>query len=190
MRKLLLLATIFAVSPAFAAPWKVDTTKSKLTFEAEQAGDKLKGEFPKFTAVIEFDEKALDKSSIKVTIDMASATIDGKDRQESLPTSDWFDIAKFPTATFTSTSIRAPQTYNKLGSNQYIAKGPLTIKGVSKEIELPFTLTSLSSQQGAWIGHGEVTLNRQDFSVGTGQWKSDEWVKFPVRVTFLIHAMK
>ena len=187
VRKLWCIAALcLLASPSLAAQWQVDATTSKLMFEAEHAGEKFKGSFPKFTAAIDFDEAAPEKGKISVTIDMASATADGKDRQDSLPTDDWFAVKQFPTATFTSTAIsRGP--IEKTGRANYIAKGNLAIKGIAKEIELPFSLQTTGKST---IARGSVTLNRSDFGVGSGQWKSDEWVKFPVRVFFEINATK
>lgn len=112
--------------------------------------------------------------------------IEGKDRLDALPTDDWFAVSKFPTATFTSTSISATGA-DKAGLNSYLAKGTLTIRGVSREVALPF---SLKSTGNATIARGTLTLNRSDFSIGQGRWASEEWVKYAVDVSFELHASK
>ncbi len=183
-----LIAALLCTAPALAAPWHVDLLTSKLVFEGEQSGEKFTGSFPKFTSAIDFDEAAPEKGAITITVDMASVQIEGKDRQDSLPTSDWFAVKQFPTAVFTSTGIRADMGHHKDGQPQrYIAKGTLTIRGISKPVDLPFSLKTTGSST---IARGEVTLKRNDFSVGIGQWKSDEWVKYPVKVSFELRASK
>ena len=185
MRKFFIVAAILCPAlPALAATWHVDPLTSKLMFEGEQSGEKFQGSFGKFSSVIDFDEAAPEKGKITITIDMASAQIAGKDRQDSLPTSDWFAVKQFPTAVFTSTSISS-QGSDKIGINNYLAQGALTIRGISKPIDLPFALKTTGSST---VARGEVTLNRSDYSVGIGQWKTDEWVKYPVRVSFELHA--
>lgn len=181
MRNLLVATAIATLlsTPTLAAQWQVDPATSRLTFEAEQSGEKFTGSFTTFTAAIDFDEAAPEKGKITATIDMASATTDDKDRRDTLPTNDWFAVKQFPTATFTSTSIR------KTGDRQFEAKGPLTIKGISKEISLPFTLATTGKST---IATGGVSLNRNDYSIGQGEWKTDNYIKFPVRVQFEIHA--
>ena len=189
MRKFFLfVTTVLFAANALAAPWHVDPVTSLLMFEGVQSGEKFTGSFPKFTSEIDFDEAAPEKGKITITIDMASVQIEGKDRQDSLPTSDWFAVKQFPTAVFASTSIRADMGHHKDGQPQrYIAKGTLTIRGISKPIDLPFSLQTTGSST---IARGEVTLKRDDFSVGIGQWKSDEWVKYPVKVSFELRASK
>lgn len=181
-----ILAVALMCSPAFAVKWNVDSATSTLKFQGQQEGETFEGSFQKFTSDIEFDEKAPEKGTIHVTVDMANVTIDGKDRQDALPTNDWFAIKQFPTAEFTSTSIHDAGS-DKIGINNYLAKGTLTIRGVAKRVELPFWLKTTGNNT---LAKGELTLNRSDFGVGTGQWKSDEWIKYPVRVNFEIHATR
>jgi polyisoprenoid-binding protein YceI len=185
-KSLPLLSVLLLASPALAANWVVDPVTSRLNFEGEQAGEKFKGSFGKFASDITFDEAAPEQGKIAITIDMASAQIDGKDRMDSLPTDDWFAVKKFSVAQFVSTSIRALGS-DKDGIKNYEAIGHLTIRGISKEIALPFSLKTTGRSA---VARGNVTLNRSDYNVGLGQWKSDEWVKYPVHVSFEINASK
>lgn len=184
MRKFLLIPLLLVTTPVFAAPWVVDSATSKLTFEGEQSGEKFKGGFSKFTPTIEFDPAHPEQGKIEVVIDIASVTVEGKDRQDALPTSDWFDVKKFPSATFKSTSIKATGS-DKSGLMDYEAKGTLTIRGISKEATLNFWLKTSGNNAES---RGTATLNRSDYGIGQGEWKSDAYIKFPVTVNFEIHA--
>ncbi len=186
MRNILLLPLLLIATPAMAALWKVDAAKSHLMFEGEQSGEKFKGEFKSFTPTIEFDPAHPEQGKIEVVIDMGSVTIEGKDRQDALPTSDWFDVKKFPTATFKSTSIKATGS-DKSGLMDYEAKGNLTVRGISKEATLGFWLKTTGNSAES---RGVATLNRSDYGIGQGEWKSDAYIKFPVTVSFEIHATK
>jgi polyisoprenoid-binding protein YceI len=185
MRNILFLVTMLLGMPAFASQWQVDTAASHLSFEAEQAGEVFKGGFKSFTPEITLDVKQPEKGSISVTIDMASAHVEGKDRMDSLPTRDWFDVKQFPTATFVSKTITATGS-DKAGIDNYLARGMLTVKGMTKPVDLPFSL----KQEGAnTVARGQLTLNRKEFAVGQGkEWDSDQWIKFPVKVSFEVHA--
>lgn len=181
MRKLILFVVCLCfAAPALAGNWVVDSATSSLTFTGKQAEEEFKGGFKRFIAEINFDEAKLDTSSIQITIDMKSATIEGNDRQESLPTKDWFSTAEFPHAEFTSSKI------TKTGEHQFAAVGSLTIRGVSKEVTLPFTLTP-EGKTGT-VAEGSVTLNRSDYKIGQGRWADDKWIAFPVTVHYVIHA--
>ena len=180
MRKILMAtAMMFVAAPAFAAHWNVDPVTSKLMFKGEQSGDVFEGSFPKFTSSIDFDEAAPEKAAIHITITMADVQVDGKDRQDALPTDDWFGVKKFPVAEFTSTSVK------KTGEHQFAATGNLNIRGVTKEVTLPFTLKTVAKSTTAT---GTLTISRKDFGIGQGRWASDEWIKYPVEVSFEIHA--
>lgn len=183
MRRFILTLALLS-SPALAAPWQVDPATSSLSFEGEQSGEKFKGGFSKFTPTIEFDPAHPEKGKIEVLIDMASVTVEGKDRQDSLPTVDWFNVKQFPTAAFKSTSIRSTGS-DKTGLNNYESKGMLTIRGVSKDATLNFWLKTSGKTSES---RGTVTINRNDYGVGQGEWKTDAYIKFPVTVSFVIHA--
>ena len=189
MRSLSRIGICFLVctaNTAVAAPWKIDAAKSRLTFEAEQAGEPFTGEFKKFTPVIEFDPAHPERGTINVTIDIASITTEDKDRHEALPTDDWFAAKKFPTAKFTSTSI-SHDPVTKTDTGNYLAKGKLTIRGISKDITLPFSLKPMANHT---LATGSLTLHRKDFGIGQGTWQSEEWVKNAVTVRFHLNASR
>ncbi|MFZ4125647.1 MAG: YceI family protein, partial [Rickettsiales bacterium] len=153
--------------------------KSSLTFTAEQAGEGFSGSFKRFTPHITFDKQALDKTDIRITIDMASVHVDGEDRNGEISKPEWLDSAKFATATFVATKTIATK-------NGYRAEGQLTLKGIIKPLALDF---ALSEGNGITTANGTATLNRRDFNVGVGSdWESDQWVAFPVDVQFTIVA--
>lgn len=183
MRTTLLAAAFtLAALPAFAAPWAVDPVASTLSFTGKQAGDAFTGTFTKFTPVVEFDPAKPETAKITVTVDMTSATIDDNDKQESLPTAEWFNSAKFPTATFTSTRVTSLSS-----EKAYVAEGNLTILGVTKPVQLKFTFAEAN---GKATVDGGTTLQRNDFGVGSGQWKDDQWIAYPVDVKFHLVATK
>ena len=71
------LAASLVAAPdvAEAAIWKVDTSRSTLKFSGTQTGNVFQGAFNRFTAAIDFDPDHLERSSIRVTIDLASAAV-------------------------------------------------------------------------------------------------------------------
>lgn len=180
MRLVPLLAVALLATTAHAKQWVVDAAHSSLSFSGAQAGTPFTGTFKTFTPVIDFDPKVPEKGSIRVTIAIASATIaDDKEQNDSLPTEDWFFTKKFPTAMFESTSIRAT------GANAFEAKGKLTIRNVTQDITLPFTL---SPQGDATLATGETKLDRKAFGLGGKQWADDKWIAYPVNITYRILA--
>lgn len=168
------------LSGAYAAPlWTVDTGSSHLRFAGKDSGKDFSGEFKIFTPEIAFDAKDLATSSIKVTIDTGSASTGDKTYDGSLPTSEWFNIAKFPDAVFQSKSITA------IDATHFEMTGTLTMVGISKDITLPFVLESDGKTARAT---GETTLKRLDFGLGKSVDSKGDTVSNDIIVKFDITA--
>lgn len=174
------LAVLCFAHPAFAFPWDINSEKSRIGFAATQSGEAFRGEFQAFSGVIDFDPAAPEGGKIEVTIPLARVTVEGKDRQEAITGKDWFDTAQFPEARFVSTSLAKDAE-----ENWYLAKGDLTIKGVSQPVELRFNILINNNEATA---HTSFPLERQRFSIGTGEFESDEWISYHVRVDAMIVA--
>ncbi len=145
-------------SNAFASDWTLIPENSQLTFEGTQAGAAFQGAFADFSAEITFDPADLQNASIQVEIRTASASSGSAERDGALPGADWFDVANHPTATFTSTEVSK-------SDNGYTASGILTIKGTALPATLPFSLTIEGDEA---IATGGLTIDRNDYGVGTG----------------------
>ena len=170
-------------APIAASPgaWVVDKDASKLSFTATQTGSAFEGEFETFSADIVFDPADLANASISIAVDTASAETGDRQRDTAMPGSDWFKAKEFPSATFVSNEVV------ETGEGAYAARGKLTIRGVTRDLVLPFTLAIDSGKAHA---EGGVTLARTDYGVGQGEFSTDEWVGLEVGVSFVIEATK
>ena len=164
-----------------SASWNVDKSKSKLGFSATQSGNRFEGEFTDYTVQIDFDPDDLSDASITVSVNMDSVETGDKQRDGALPGSDWFKTKDFPTAQFTSTDVKP------VGEGSYEATGALTIRDVTKDIVLPFTVNIDGDTATA---EGSVTLMRTDFGVGQGEFTTGKWVSLEVDVTVDITATR
>jgi polyisoprenoid-binding protein YceI len=183
MKSAATLAVLCLVSagPAGAATWTIDPTQSSLGFEGVQTGSPFQGKFDKFTAQIEFDRSKPDVGHVLVLIDIASAHTGDTQRDESLPQRDWFDVKSHPQARFEATRFRAK------GGDNYEATGRLTIRGMSRDCVLPFTLDISGDEAHA---KGRVQILRTDFGVGQGPWTSGQWVALQVGIDFDLTAKR
>ncbi len=171
-----------AASPApHTQAWIVDKAASRIRFKSAFSGMAFEGGFGRWDAQINFDPKNLAGSKATVSVDVASATTGDKDRDETLPSGDWFNAPKFPRATFVTTAIKS------LGGDRYQAQGNLTLKGVTKPVTLPFTLTI---QGDTARMNGQATLNRSQFGVGQGQFAGADTVPYEVTVTVAVVAKR
>lgn len=187
-KKTILLFSIFALASITIAatkyvikPWTLDKSHSSINFEVRHFFAKVPGAFDNYTAEINFNPENLDGSSISVTIPVASINTKNERRDGHLKSGDFFEAEKYPNITFTSDRIEAK------GENEFTAFGTLTIKEVSKDFELPFTLLGVLNNpfrpNTVVAGmRSEFTLLRNDYGVGTGDWVSDAVVGNEVNV--------
>ena len=168
-----LAALLGAIAPAGAAPhYAVVPTQSSLGFVGTQQGEKFSGAIRDFDARIDYAPDDLAGSKLDVTIRMKSLDTQSPDRDQALATADWFDYAKFPTATFRTVAIRATPTGP-------VGDADLVIKGHTKRIAFPFTWKAAGT--GATLD-ARVTLDRLDFGLGAGDWADDSTIGRKVEV--------
>ena len=165
-----------------ATPWTVDKSHSSINFEVRHFFAKVPGAFEDYSATVNFSPDNLEESSIDVTIQVASINTKNERRDGHLQSADFFNASEYPTITFTSNRIEAA------GDNNFVAYGTLTIKDVSKDFELPFTLLGVQDnpfRENALVAgiSSEFQLLRNDFGVGTGDWVSDAVVGNEVDIT-------
>lgn len=165
-----------------AFEWHIVPDKSSLHFQAIQNNSPIKGEFKKFTGNIEFDQQALNKSHVDITVDTASVTTSFKDVADTLKTAEWLDAKAFPTVTFSA------KNFKKISDKNYEAHGQLTLRGKTLPLTLHFTFENYTDT--AAVVTGNATLNRTEFGVGQGEWKKTDGVKDPVKINFKIEAVK
>lgn len=175
-------APIAEAAEASAAPskWTV-TTGSTLGFSTSWGGQALEGRFDAWSADIVFSPDALDRSRVKVTIDLASVATGDPQRDVALPGSDFFDVAQHPKAIFTADSFEAA------GQNRYVAKGRLSLRGVTRPVRLPFSL-KIDGDKARMSG--VTSLDRTAFGVGQGEWQATDQIPAEVKVSIQLTATR
>jgi len=179
-----ILLFAFSLLPATGAPakWNVDQAKSSLSFVVDVNGQRVTGKFAAFGALIAFDPADLANSSAKITIDMTAAKSGDATRDAMLLKPDWFNVLNFPQAIYQTTGFVSK------GGNAYEAQGKLTLKGVSKDVALPFTLAITGDTA---VVKGETTLTRRAFNVGAGKdFEGEKPVALSVKVMVNVTARK
>lgn len=167
--------------PVTPSRWRVRAAESRLTFSTTQSGSPIRGRFREWSADIVFSPEALDRSRVRVTIDMASFATEDADSQGVLGGAEWFDVSGHATATFTADRFRS------LGGDRYEARGTLRLKGVSSPATLRFTLT-IDGDTARMTG--TTTVNRTAFGVGTGEWAGTDDIPADVSVETTVVATR
>ena len=130
-------------------------------------GVPVEGKFKKFEAELNFDPKKPETSKIAFTVDLASVDIGNTETEKELGKPGWFDSLKVPQAKFMSTTIKS------LGSGKFEVAGKLAIKGNTRDVTAPITLTQTG---GVTTARGEFTVKRLEFKIGDGDWNDTSLV--------------
>ena len=142
--------------------WTIDKAHSAAEFKVRHLMANVGGRFNDFDAVIHLDRTNAANSSVEFTIQATSIDTGNKNRDEHLRSPDFFDVAKFPTITFKSVSIR------ERSKDLYDVTGDLTMHGVTKRLTLPVQFLGFGRGPGGNEKAGfeiTTTLNRKDFGV-------------------------
>ncbi len=139
---------------------------SSIIFTIHNFGFKVTGSLEAPQGDIRFNPDSLSNCYFRVTINAASVNTDNNTRDEHLREEEYFDVKNYPLISFVSGSIRA--TGNK---GDFTASGKLTIKNITKDIQLPFT--AVKNGDG-YLFSGSFKMNRRDFGVGGGSTLSNE----------------
>ena len=146
-----------AALPALAQDtYKIDPVHSEVSFKIRHLLAKVNGRFTKFSGLIKVDTKDISKSSVEVTIEAASINTDVEARDKHLRSDAFFDVAKYPTITFKSTSVK------EVAKGKLEVTGDFTLHGVTKRITFPISNAGTGPGMQAWHRGGRVRRWRPD----------------------------
>lgn len=198
MRKLTVALMILAlVAPAVAVAaadaWSVDPNHTEVNFRVSHFFTPVNGSFEDYEVDLQFDPEDLENSRVTARIAVASVNTGNERRDDHLRSEDFFEAESHPYMTFESTSIE------KVSDTEFVARGPLTIKGKTREVELPITVLGIQeipAEMREMLGGAErvasfrasTMLDRGDFDVGVGNWAATLVVGGEVDVEILLEA--
>jgi len=141
-----------------AGTWKADPTKSTIAFSVRQLlVTPVRGRFTRHDITIVTDDDPL-RSSVAVTIDLASADTGNPKRDAHLSSPTFLDAANHPSASYRSTGIRP-------ANDGWIVDGELTLHGITRAVPLAVTRTTFGPQRvrftaTAQVKRGEFGIDR------------------------------
>lgn len=148
-----------------AGKWALDPAHTRLGFAARHLMvTTVRGKFNDLTGWATLDPENPAASELSVTIQAASVDTGSADRDAHLRSPDFFDVENYPTIEFHSTDIRPTDD-----PNEWIVVGDLTIRGVTKPVEIRFTYLGVTSPD-PWGGtragfEGTAKVNRKDWNL-------------------------
>jgi len=159
----------FTTANIASTSWQVDKAHSTIKFSITHFFTPVTGTFDDVDATINFDPNNLAESNIDVTIPIESVNTRNDRRDNHLRSEDFFNTSQWPNMRFVSNSIE------QTGDNQFVARGELTIRDVTREFDLPFELKGVMDhpmQENTRVAGivANAELMRTDFGVGVGDW--------------------
>jgi len=175
-------AAVTPAAPATGTPYKITQADSKIGFVGAKVTGKHEGSFGTFSGTVHVPGGDLTKGSVAVEIDVASVTTDNPRLTGHLKTDEILDVAKFPKARFTSTSVKAG---GDKGATHTVT-GNFELHGVTKSITFPATIRATDAKVEV---DAEFGINRKDFGV-VYPGKPDDLIKDEVLIKLTIRAAK
>lgn len=154
-----LLASSLALPAAYAEkkPYVPDRSHSQLNFVGDALLISAHGYFEKWEIDAQIDPANLENSAVALTIETASLNTRVGRRDDHLRSADFFDAAKHPQITFVSSKVK------KLDDHSLTLSGNLTLRGVTKPVDIPVKVVFL--RDGSARFKGDMQLNRKDFGM-------------------------
>ena len=198
MKRILFPLSILAVlvvllpvaSQAAPAPeWTIDAAHSTVGFSVRHVFTQVTGTFDRVSGTVRFDAANLPGSKIDVTIPVDSVNTRNAQRDAHLKTPDFFDATRFPNMRYVSDSIVAR------GGNHYTAHGRLTIRDVTRPVDLAFDHLGSGDHPmhaNLWIAGAtaKTTISRTAFGVGSGNFAMTAVVGDEIEITLQIEATR
>lgn len=167
MRDLAIFLTFF-LTPIFvaaAAPpvvWSADLAPCRAEFTvSHMVVSKVWGHVPVRQLTIVNTSGTPVPRHLEVLLDVTHEDTDNHERDADLRSATYFDVAKYPTMTFRSTSIVSKDASN------FSVTGDLTIKNVTKPVTFPVHVVGIIPDRGGWrVGYsGQLTIDRRDWGL-------------------------
>lgn len=175
MRILAIAALAAVLALPAQAQQKIIPEKSFIRFAFTQMNVSVEGKFRKFDATITFDPAKPPATRATFEVDVASIDLGNDEGTGEAKRKVWLNADGFPKATFTAASVKA------LGGGKFEARGPLAIKGTSREIAATFTM---SDAAGVRTVDGQFPLKRLQYKIGENEWADTDTVADDVLVKF------
>jgi polyisoprenoid-binding protein YceI len=143
--------------------WNIDPSHSTIAFSVRHmVVSKTRGRFNKWSGQLHFDAQNPAASSVAVDIDPASLDTADAQRDAHLRSPDFFDVEKYPTASFRSTKVEVA------GKDRYRVAGDLTVHGITQPVVLDVTYEG--SGKDPWGGEragfsATTTIERKNFGL-------------------------
>ena len=166
--------------PAGGETLAITPDNSKVEFVAAKVTRSHNGSFKQFSGAIDLLNSDPGQSIVSISIDTSSVVTDEDDLTHHLKTPDFFDVAKYPKATFVSTKIEP----NVANGATHSVTGNFDLHGIKKSISFPATIQITPTNVSV---NADFAINRQDFKL-TYPGKADDLIKDGVVIKLTLNV--
>lgn len=163
MKNILASALLLLSLGASADNWVIDPSHSSVKFTTKyMLISEVEGSFRKFDGTFTATQADFKDLTANMTVEVASVNTDNESRDGHLKGDDFFNAEKFPTMTFKSTGIKS------LGKGRLVLTGDLTIRDVTKSVEVPLVYGGTTKDPWGNTRAGfkaTGTINRKEFKL-------------------------
>jgi len=181
------------IATAEPQTWNVDASHSTVEFSVRHFFTPLRGRFTGYEVELAYDRESPEASQVRVRIPLAGIDTENEQRDGHLRSGDFFEAEAHPFITFESEQVEV------VDAEHLRVRGPLTIKGVTREVELPVQILGVADlppeMQAAFGGISQVAsfeaklrIDRRDFGVGVGNWAATAVVGSDVEIRIALEA--
>ena len=178
-------ATKVTYAPIPGGDYKIDPAHSIIGFAIRHLEIAwVEGRFKDFAGTIHYDDRDVTKSSVEFTAKIESIDTGVAARDKHLRTADFFEAVKYPEMTFKSTRVE------RKGKDRYVLHGDFTLRGVTKQVSLPFTITGAIKDARGNTRFGieaQTTINRRDYGITWGKALDNGGLDVGNEVTIKLH---
>ena len=160
-RSLLLAALLLA--PASAETYTIDPSHSNVTFRIRHLLSEMEGRFNEITGTVDYDPAKPEAAKVSFAVQTKSIDTANTKRDDHLRSADFFDVTKFPEATFVSKSVK------KIDDKNLEVSGDFTLHGVTKPLTVQVRIYGpADTAAGKRLGAGtEFKIDRRVFGVNS-----------------------
>ncbi len=175
---------------AYGMAWTFDPSHTSVTFTIQHILAKVAGTFDEVQGHVVFDPAQPEKGSVEVTIPVRSINTRVEKRDAHLRSPDFFDAEKYPVMTFVSSQILPGNN-----SKEFVARGTLTIKNISRPLDLPFVYLGTRPHpfdaSEEIIGfEAQTNIDRLEFGVGNGEFFRQGLIGKDVHVAIYVEMLR
>jgi len=169
-----ILAIALLAVPLLASGQAVVYDKSEIRFVSKQMGVEVEGRFRRWKATVDFRPGETGNARADFDVDLGSIDLASEESEAELRKADWFDTARFPVASFRSSSVRS------LGGDRYEVAGKLAIKGTTRDLVVPVDVRKDAA--GNTVAEARFVVKRLPYRIGDGPWSDPSVVADDVAV--------